>query len=167
MMTTSVFSEPPSLGGISGVTINANLPSDPTGLFHFLSDVIAQKAPQTTVELNNPSDTAVQLLQTSLTELKADNSQKQNGFSAIAVRFGKLQFPVVWDGVPGQDWGHTVITMDASDGQSLWDYYWVRSGKITVTTSTLSQDVAVGGAYYTSRDPQNPNASTITIVPTP
>ncbi|KDR77649.1 hypothetical protein GALMADRAFT_209929 [Galerina marginata CBS 339.88] len=104
-------------------------------------------------------------LQTSLNDLKVENSQKQNGFSAIAVRFGKLQLPIAWDGVLGQDWGHTVITMDASDGQSLWDYYWVKSGKITVTSGNLSNDLVIGGAYFTARNPQNPNAWTITIVP--
>lgn len=67
-----------------------------------------------------------------------------------------------------------------------WDYYWVKSGRITVTTSNFDNDVSffswtgegcssslpllnqvvISADEATNTDPTNPNVKTITIIPT-
>ncbi|KDR77650.1 hypothetical protein GALMADRAFT_1326498 [Galerina marginata CBS 339.88] len=141
MTFTSVFSQ---LANTTGISANLNLPSDPTGLFHFLSDVIAQKAPNTAVELKNASQAKGRAGAAKVTEQSQERQLEE--IERVQLYRGAVCEP----SISYVGWG-VRLGLGAygnNDGHFGW-----------------TELVVIGGAYFTSRDPQN--AMTITIVRTP
>ncbi|KAF8157262.1 hypothetical protein B0H34DRAFT_675568 [Crassisporium funariophilum] len=132
-------------------------------LITFLSTLIANKIHQSTATVvptpSDPNQSAISMLQSAANQLAANTDK-----SSVAVRLFVPQFPINWDGVLGQDWGTSLLTINAAEGQSVWNYYWVTTGTITVNTPNFANDVVLGGASMTTQDPNNPNLWTINIV---
>ncbi|KAF8148292.1 hypothetical protein B0H34DRAFT_737740 [Crassisporium funariophilum] len=123
----------------------------------------------TTVTVNPaPSDpqTALEIMSKAVADLRSQSSAAGTRFSGVAVRFGVPQIPV-WDGIIGQDWGTSIMTVNAAEGQSLWNFYWVTTGTITVNTPNVSNDMVIGGAYMSAQDPNGQNLWRFTIVLSP
>ncbi|KDR68166.1 hypothetical protein GALMADRAFT_146649 [Galerina marginata CBS 339.88] len=144
--------------------ISIQAPDPFKAISEYLQNEENNKIAQSKVEVkaNNPSQTGIELLRGALNDIQADNGRKHNGYSVMAVRTFKAQVPA-WDGLPGPDWGHTFMTMNGSDGPTTWDYYYYRTGHITVDTTDFAHDVVIVGNALVDHNAQSPTLYTISL----